>query len=100
MKQLLFVVMIWAAFTFFQGNADAICNCKQPFYKDEIDFLKHYTACLEECYNSQIETLNARLNDHESRTAGLESEIKKLRLKIKSLEKELLLVKTKGKSKN
>ncbi|UCH21671.1 MAG: hypothetical protein JSU83_24805 [Deltaproteobacteria bacterium] len=100
MKRLIFIFVIFAAISFFHGNADAICNCKQPFYKDDIDFLKRYTACLEECYNSQIENLNSRLNEHESRAAGLESEIERLRLKIKYLEKELLFVKTKSKSKN
>ena len=34
-----------------QSAAFAECNCKQPAYKAEIDFLTSYTGCLDECFN-------------------------------------------------
>ena len=68
------------------GTLHAECNCLQPFYKDKIDLLTRYTACLEQCYNSKIEALENRVNQSESRIGVLEAEIERLNETIKQLE--------------
>ena len=70
------------------GAAFAGCNCLQPAYMDYIDFLTRYTACLEQCFSSQIEQINQQLTEYDKKIPALESEIQRLNLKIESLENE------------
>jgi hypothetical protein len=76
------------------GDGYAECNCRQPFYKDMIDLLTRYTACLERCYNQQIETLTHRIDGHEKTILELEAGNVRLEERIREIEKALT-VKTK-----
>ena len=71
------------------GVAFAGCNCRRPAYMDYIDFLTRYTACLEQCFSSQIEQIQQQLTEYGNRIPALESEINRLNLKIENLESEL-----------
>ena len=75
--------------------AVAECNCLQPAYMDYIDFLTRYTACLEQCFSSQIEQIKQRLTEYNNRIPALESELNRLNLKIENLESERAAVKGK-----
>ena len=68
--------------------AFAGCNCLQPAYMDHIDFLTRYTACLEQCFSSQIEQIKQQLTEYDKKIPALELEIQRLNLKIESLENE------------
>ena len=78
------------------GAAIAECNCRQPAYMDQIDFLTSYTACLEQCFSSQIEQIRQQLDEYGKRIPALESEIIRLNLKIENLESERAEVKEKN----
>jgi outer membrane murein-binding lipoprotein Lpp len=78
-----------------QSAAFAECNCKQPAYKDEIDFLTSYTGCLDECFNSQFEQIRLKIDAAGTRITDLESQINRLNSKVKNLEAELTSVKAK-----
>ena len=71
------------------GNLHADCDCREPFYKDKIDLLTRYTACLEQCYNSKIAALETRLKSAESRISELEAEVDRLGVNMKTLEEAL-----------
>lgn len=71
------------------GNLYADCDCLEPFYKDKIDLLTRYTACLEKCYNARIDSLDTRLNSAESRISELKAEVDRLGVKVKTLEEAL-----------
>ena len=70
------------------GAAIAECDCLQPAYMDHIHFLTSYTACLEQCFSSQIEQIRQQLDEYGKRIPALESEINRLNLKIENLESE------------
>ena len=70
------------------GAAFAGCNCLQPAYMDYIDFLTKYTACLEQCFSSQIEQIKQQLTEYDKKIPALESEIQRLNLKIENLEND------------
>jgi len=76
-----------------QSFAFAECNCKQPAYKDYIDFLTSYTACLDECFNSQFEQIRLKIDTAGARITDLEAQINRLNSKVKNLEAELTSVK-------
>jgi|GEM_PF-6191778 len=71
------------------GNLHADCDCLEPFYKDKIDLLTRYTACLEKCYNARIDSLETRLNSAESRISELEAEVDRIGVKMKTLQEAL-----------
>lgn len=73
----------------------AECNCKLPAYKDEIDFLTRYSACLDECFNSQIKQISLKIDAADTRITDLESQINLLNSKVKNLEAELTSAKAK-----
>ena len=88
MKKALYVLLISMITMIASGRALAFCSCKQPAYKDEIDFLTSYTACLERCFSTQIEQIRQQMDEYGKRIPALESEINRLNLKIKNLENE------------
>jgi len=77
-----------------QGAAFAECNCKQPAYKDEIDFLTSYTGCLDECFNSQFEQIRLKIDAAGTRITDLESQINRLNLRVENLEAEMTSIKS------
>jgi hypothetical protein len=78
---LIFIMAVWAA-----GDAHGGCNCRQPAYKDQIDFLARYTACLEECLNAQIQDIRLKMENANRRISDLDAEIDRLNLKLRNLE--------------
>ena len=88
MKKALYVLLISMITMIASGRALAVCSCKQPAYKDEIDFLTSYTACLEQCFSTQIEQIRQQMDEYGTRIPALESEINRLNLKIENLENE------------
>ena len=88
MKKALYVLLISMITMFASDRALAFCGCKQPAYKDEIDFLTSYTACLEQCFSTQIEQIRQQMDEYGKRIPALESEINRLNLKIENLENE------------
>jgi len=78
-----------------RSAAFAECNCIQPAYKNEIDFLTSYTGCLDECFNSQFEQIRLKIDAAGTRITDLESQINRLNSKVKDLEAELTSVKAK-----
>ena len=93
MKKFLYVLLISVITMIASGQALAACKCLQPAYKDEIDFLTSYTACLEQCFSSQIEQIRQQLDEYGKRIPALESEVNRLNLKIENLESEQTAVK-------
>ena len=88
------ILLLLLGITFlFNGNAAGFCGCKQPAYKDQIDFLLRYTACLEQCYNAQFEVFRSQIDISARRITDLESKIDLLNLRIKELEDQLKTVK-------
>ena len=88
MKKALYVFLISMITMIAGGRALAVCSCKQPAYKDEIDFLTSYTTCLEQCFSTQIEQIRQQMDEYGKRIPALESEINRLNLKIENLENE------------
>ena len=89
-----FYTILILLFTILIPNAAvAECNCKQPAYKDEIDFLTCYTACLEECFSTQFEQIRLKIDSAGARITDLEAQIDRLNSKVKKLEAELTSVK-------
>ena len=88
MKKLIFCLLLFAILLLFNGIAIGACECRQPAYKDKIDFLTRYTACLEQCYNSQFESFKLQIDGYDQRISDLELEIDRLRGRIEGLESE------------
>ena len=95
MKKLIFIPFAFAIILALSDFAFGTCNCKQPAYRDEIDFLTRYTACLEQCYNSQFESFQLQVDAYGQRITDLESQLHGLKSRIKELEDELSAVKDK-----
>ena len=93
MKKLNILLLSLGIIFGFNSNAVGFCGCKQPAYKDQIDFLLSYTACLEQCYNSQFEDFRSQIDISTKRIKDLESKIDLLNLRIKELEDQLNIVK-------
>ena len=73
----------------FSNTAAGACDCREPAYRSEIDFLTRYTACLEQCYNSQFEAFKLKTDAYERRIGDLESQLYRLKDRVKELEDEL-----------
>jgi peptidoglycan hydrolase CwlO-like protein len=95
MQKSFYMLLILLLTLIIQSAAFAECNCKQPAYKDEIDFLTSYTGCLDECFNSQFEQIRLKIDAAGTRITDLESQINRLNSKVKNLEAELTSVKAK-----
>jgi peptidoglycan hydrolase CwlO-like protein len=93
MQKSFYMLLILLLTLIIQSAAFAECNCKQPAYKDEIDFLTSYTGCLDECFNSQFEQIRLKIDAAGTRITDLESQINRLNSKVKILEAELTSVK-------
>jgi peptidoglycan hydrolase CwlO-like protein len=93
MQKSFYMLLILLLTLIIQSAAFAECNCKQPAYKDEIDFLTSYTGCLDECFNSQFEQIRLKIDAAGTRITDLESQINRLNSKVKNLEAELTSVK-------
>jgi predicted nucleic acid-binding Zn-ribbon protein len=89
MKKRYFFILSFVILLALSDGAMGACDCRQPAYRDEIDFLTRYTACLEQCYNSQFESFKLQIDAYDQRISDLESEIDRLRGKINDLEGEL-----------
>ena len=97
MRKPFYFVLVFMLVLVFNGAALAECNCRQPAYMDEIDFLTRYTQCLERCFTSQLEQLKLELDESRKKVGDLESQINQLNLKITGLKDELTSVKGKKK---
>lgn len=95
MKKLIFCLLPLAVLLAFSNSAMGSCDCRQPAYRDEIDFLTRYTACLEQCYNSQFESFKLQINAYGQRITALETELHRLQGRIMELEGELSSVENK-----
>jgi hypothetical protein len=95
MKKLFFIFLLLVIILALSDGAFGACDCKQPAYRDEIDFLTRYTACLEQCYNSQFDSFKLQTDAYGQRIADLESQLHGLKGRIKALEDELGAVKDK-----
>ena len=95
MQKSFYMLLILLLSLIIQSAAFAECNCKQPAYKDEIDFLTSYTGCLDECFNAQFEQIRLKIDAAGKRITDLESQINRLNSKVKNLEAELTSVKIK-----
>jgi peptidoglycan hydrolase CwlO-like protein len=95
MQKSFYMLLILLLTLIIQSAAFAECNCKQPAYRDEIDFLTSYTGCLDECFNSQFEQIRLKIDAAGTRITDLESQINRLNSKVKNLEAELTSVKAK-----
>jgi len=95
MKKLIFILLSFGIILALSDGAFGACDCKQPAYRDEIDFLTHYTACLEQCYNSQFESFKLQIDAYGDRIAELESQLHGLKDRIKALQDELSAVEDK-----
>ena len=93
MKKFMCLFLIFIITLIASGRALAVCSCKQPAYKDQIDFLSRYTQCLEQCFTYQIEQVNRQMDECSQRIRALESEINRLQQQVKILETELTAVK-------
>jgi len=92
MKKLIFILLSFVIILVLSDSALGACDCKQPAYRDEIDFLTRYTACLEQCYNSQFESFKLQIDDYGQRIADLESQLYGLKGRVKELQDELSAV--------
>jgi peptidoglycan hydrolase CwlO-like protein len=95
MNKSAYILLILFVTLIMQSAALADCNCKLPAYKDEIDFLTRYTACLEECFNAQIQQVRQQIDAAGTRITDLESQINRLNSEVKNLEAELSATKAK-----
>ena len=89
MQKFFYMLLIVFLTLIIQSAAFAECNCKQPAYKDHIDFLINYTGCLDECFNAQFEQVRLKLDAANTRISDLESQIDRLNWRLKKLEAEL-----------
>ena len=88
MKKLIFCLLLFAILLLFNDIAIGACECRQPAYQDKIDFLTRYTACLEQCYNSKFESFKLQIDAYGRRVTDLETELDRLRGRIRELENE------------
>ncbi len=95
MKKLIFILLSLVSILALSDGALGACDCKQPAYRDEIDFLTRYTACLEQCYNSQFESFKLQIDAYGQRIADLESQLHGLKGRVKELQDRLSAVKAK-----
>lgn len=93
MQKSVYMLLILLLTFIIRSAAFAECNCIQPAYKNEIDFLTSYTGCLDECFNSQFEQIRLKIDAAGTRITDLESQINRLNSKVKNLEAELTSVK-------
>ena len=95
MKKPFFILLSFVIILALSDGALGACDCKQPAYRDEIDFLTRYIACLEQCYNSQFESFKLQIDAYGQRIAELESQLDGLKDRIKALQDELSAVEDK-----
>ena len=80
-----FLIIILASWLV-AGHARAECNCRQPAYKDQIDYITRYMACLDECLNAQMQQISQEIKAHGQRISDLEAAIKGLQQRINRLD--------------
>ncbi len=88
MKASVYILLLIMALVFAADHALAGCDCRQPAYKDQIDFFTRYMACLDDCLNTQMQQVRLDIQTTEQRMSDLEAEIDRLNLKINHLENE------------
>ena len=80
MKATTLITLLIVALLFAAGNALAECNCRQPAYKDQMDFFARYIACLDDCLNAQMQQIRLENRASTQRVSDLE-------VKLLSVEK-------------
>ena len=70
------------------GDAIAGCDCRLPAYKDQMDFVTRYIACLDDCLNSQLEQIRLENRASAQRVSDLETKVERLNRKINDLQVE------------
>jgi hypothetical protein len=86
MKVAVYLLVFIVVTVFAAGNAFAGCDCKQPAYKDQLDWATRYMACLDDCFNNQMQQIRLEIQAVDQRMSDLDAEIDRLNLKIKNLE--------------
>ena len=88
MKASVFILLLISTVIFTAANAHADCDCRQPAYKDQMDYVTRYLACLDDCLNTQMQQISREIETADQRISALETEIDQLIRKIKKLENE------------
>ena len=88
MKAIALITLFMVAPLFTAGNALAECNCRQPAYKDQMDFVTRYIACLDDCLNAQIQKIRLENRATDRRLSDLKAEIERLNRKINNMQVE------------
>ena len=86
MKATVLILVTIIAVVFAVDTAHAGCDCRQPAYKDQMDFVTRYMACLDDCLNANMQQINLGIESANRRISALETEIDRLNHKIKLLE--------------
>ena len=88
MKATALIPLLILALFFAAGNALAGCDCRQPAYKDQMDFVTRYTACLDDCLNAQIQQIRLENRSTARRVSDLEAVVERLNRKLSNLQDE------------
>ena len=88
MKASVFILLMISTIVLTVANAHADCDCRQPAYKDQMDYVTRYLACLDDCLNAQMQQIGREIETADQRISDLETEIDRLNRKIKKLENE------------
>ena len=88
MKALIFIYLMTIATLFAAVSASAECDCRQPAYRDQIDFITQYMVCLDDCLNDQLQQIRLDIQRTDQRLSDMQEQIDGLNLKIKRLEVE------------
>lgn len=86
MKATALIPLLTTALVLAAGSAVAGCECRQPAYKDQMDFVIRYTACLDDCLNAEIEQIRLENRVTARRMSDLEAEVKRLNRTIHNLQ--------------
>ena len=82
MKASAYILLTIIATVFVVGDALAMCDCRQPAYKDQIDFVTRYMACLDDCFDARMQQISLEIKTYDQRISDLEAEIDGLKHKI------------------
>jgi hypothetical protein len=86
MKTTALILLFTAALVLAAGSALAECDCRQPAYKDQMDFVTRYTACLDDCLNAEIQQIRLENRATARRVSDLEAEVERLNRSLYNLQ--------------
>ena len=86
MKVFAVILLVSVAILIGVDHAWAGCGCRQPAYKDQMDYVTRYMACLDDCFITQMQQIRLQIQAADQRVSDLEAQIDRLKLKIIKLE--------------